>query len=813
MNARGIAWSCLLLSLAGAAVASADPVAVDELLRNARVWQQQGRDDKLRLVYQKLLAIDAGQPQALLGLTEIALREGKSTEAQRLLAQLQRSSGPDAPAAIAEGQDLLRVYTRDLQRLQQLRLLRRGGNTDRATALARELFPKGRAPGSLGIEFAGLLGGRDAQRVAGARPSTGGSGAARPPRDAAAATPSSDDGYWPLLRQAQELRDAGRLAEASERAAAAGTLRLTEPEGALLRAELDARQGRTDAAVAGYRALIDDPAVRGRAVQRLADLLQQGGRVEEALQLAARAGQPDAIDIGAVRQAAEAEQAQGRPGAAIRLLEAALAQRPAEPWLRHDLARLYAGLGQTEAARQVLTEGPTTAEMRYAAALVYASWVQDELALAALAAIPEAERTEGQRALAARLRDAQTRRVAETAAQVERERADAERRRAERIAWRQPTEEAALFPYYRRATDGLSTLRGLELPVVITRPVGAVDTEKDTLHVHRWLHVDAVRLDAGTLAPDFDSASPFGQVLASGQPLAAGLSQRARGLNVGYGHTSDEQRWDVGIVGAGFEVPNLVGGWRRPFTLAGQDLSVELSRRVLTGSLLTYAGTRDPVSGQRWGGVALSAAALRWSGETGPWQHSASLRAGLLNGHNVASNDTVQLRLASDRDTVDTPTLRLNVGVALSVWRYRRNLGFHSYGQGGYYSPQRYASLVLPLQATGRQGLWSYNVRGTLGRSWTYEADTPWYPTDGVLQATSGNPMHSGGGSGGGTSRSLRADVERRLSPHWSAGTSFSADRSAYYAPTQWLLYLRHHEVAQGGEVPLPRPVQPYSQF
>ena len=820
MKRRG-GWLLLVLLALAASAAPVDPVAVQELLRNARVWQQLGRDDKLRLVYQKLLAIDAGQPQALLGLTELALREGKSGEAQRLLAQLQRSTSPDAAAASADGQELLRLYTRELPRLQQLRLLRRGGQTERAAALARELFPGGRAPGALGVEFAGLLGGSGSgsgsRRIAGARPAAGRSGPARPPA-AAPAAPSApttlpDDGYWPLLRQAQDLRDAGRLAEAGERAAAAGVLRPIEPEGALLRAELDARQGRTEAAITAYRALIDDPAVRARAVSRLADLLQQGGRVEEALQWAARTHQPDVIDIGAVRQAAEREQAQGRTAAAIGLLEAALALRPAEPWLRHDLARLHVGLGQTEPAHRVLAEGPPTAEMRYAAALAYAAWGEDEQALATLAAVPEADRSEGQRALVTRLRDAQTRRVAEAAAQAGRDRADTERRRAERTAWRQPTEEAALFPFNRRATDGLSTLRGLELPVVVTRPIDEPDSANDAPRAHRWLHVDAVRLDAGTLAPDLDSASPFGTVLASGQALPAGLSQRARGLNVGFGHSGDEQRWDIGVVGAGFEVPNLVGGWRRPFTLAGQDLSVELSRRVLTGSLLTYAGTRDPVSGRRWGGVTLSAASLRWSGDSGAWSQSASLRAGWLDGRNVASNDTVQLRLATDRDTLDTPTLRLNVGVALSVWRYRRNLGFHSFGQGGYYSPQRYTSLVLPLQATGRQGLWSYNVRGTLGRSWTYEADTPYYPTDAALQAGAGQPMHDGGGRGGGTSRSLRADLERRLSPHWSAGASFSADRSAYYAPTQWLFYLRHHGAAQGGPVPLPRPLQPYSQF
>jgi len=179
----------------------------------------------------------------------------------------------------------------------------------------------------------------------------------------------------------------------------------------------------------------------------------------------------------------------------------------------------------------------------------------------------------------------------------------------------------------------------------------------------------------------------------------------------------------------------------------------------------------------------------------------------------VASNDTLQLRLATDRDIADTASVRLNLGATVSLWRYRRNLGFHSFGQGGYYSPQRYVSLAAPVQAQGRSGPWSYEVRASLGLSKTFEADTAYYPTDAALQRAAGNPVHAGGGSGGGISRSLRADVERRLTPHWSAGASFSADRSAYYAPTQWLFYLRHHGVVQDGAVPLPRPLKPYSQF
>lgn len=867
---RSHALAALMAALAvltGApALANVDPTAVNELLRNAALWLAQGRDDKLRVVLEKLLAIDQRQPQALLLLGELELREGRPAQAQRLLDQLQSGStaqaGPAGTAATqtaaqsaAELQTLLRVYTRDLPRLQQLRLLLRGGNQARAKELARALFPEGRAPGALGREFASLLGGR-AQATSvkapvmptvvpsgmpsGKAPVTAAATAARAPGRANQATPKrttsppdhaalaqapapvEPDRYWPMLREAQALLEGGRLHEASERAANAALLQPTELEGVLLRADLATRLGRTADAEAAYRSLLGEPTSARRARPRLIELLMRGGRVDEALAEAQRPDAAAALDTGALRRAAGAQVEAGQPGLALRWLQAGVALRPLDPWLRHDLARLHRTRGEVAQGRQLVLDGvalaPGDPEMRYAAALVLAALGQDEEALATLAGGPatsETPRSEGQRALAERLLSARTQRAAEAAAQQAAAWAETRRALEAAEARRQPTEQVALFTYSRRADDGKSSLRGQELPLLLERPLqlpffgGGRSGETGT----GWLHLDPVRLDAGAVPADLGAASDFGQVLASGAAPATPLPQRASGLNIGAGWRGQTQRWDVGVIGAGFAQPNLVGGWRQTLDLAGLDAAVEVSRRVLTGSLLAYAGTRDPVSGRTWGGVTLNAASLRLGRYGEGWGLSASLLGGLLKGHNVAENSTLQLRLAADRDWYDSTALRVNAGLSLSQWHYRRNLGFYSFGQGGYYSPQRYTSLGLPLQLQGRQGDWSYWLRAVVSRSWTYEADTPFYPRDGALQAAAGSPLHNGGGRGGGTSHSLRAEIEHRLTAHWSAGVTYNADRSAYYAPTQWLFYLRHSAKPQTGAVPLPQPVQPYAQF
>ena len=122
-------------------------------------------------------------------------------------------------------------------------------------------------------------------------------------------------------------------------------------------------------------------------------------------------------------------------------------------------------------------------------------------------------------------------------------------------------------------------------------------------------------------------------------------------------------------------------------------------------------------------------------------------------------------------------------------------------------------SVGLPLEIAGRRGLLSYDLRATPSRSWTYEQDTPYYPGRADLQARAGNPVH-GAGAGGGLAGSLRADLEYRLSPHWAVGAWLDIDRSAYYAPTQAMLYLRYAVAPQSGPVRYaPSPLTPISQY
>ena len=95
--------------------------------------------------------------------------------------------------------------------------------------------------------------------------------------------------------------------------------------------------------------------------------------------------------------------AKAQPGAALRLLEEAADFTPADPWLRHRIARIYLELAQPHEALQVMDEGMAhddrSVEMRFARALIrnaandYAGAVQD------LEHVPLAQRTDAMQSL------------------------------------------------------------------------------------------------------------------------------------------------------------------------------------------------------------------------------------------------------------------------------------------------------------------------------------------------------------------------------------------------------------------------------
>ncbi|MDB5371559.1 MAG: hypothetical protein JWP04_201, partial [Belnapia sp.] len=128
-----------------------------------------------------------------------------------------------------------------------------------------------------------------------------------------------------------------------------------------------------------------------------------------------------------------------------------------------------------------------------------------------------------------------------------------------------------------------------------------------------------------------------------------------------------------------------------------------------------------------------------------------------------------------------------------------------TFGQGGYYSPQNYAAINIPLDYRSRIGDLSYRVGGTLGYVNWRESDSPAFPTNAGMQALADaearkprSPNDAAvisrfpGQSQNGIIGGLRADVDYALTPQLSLGGAIRYDKAANFDETRVLLRLNN---------------------
>ena len=380
---------------------------------------------------------------------------------------------------------------------------------------------------------------------------------------------------------------------------------------------------------------------------------------------------------------------------------------------------------------------------------------------------------------------------------------------------RNPEIETGWLPAYKSGDAGISQLHAWQVPVYVQMPY--------RYDGHFFAHIDTVHLDAGSLDASDANASTrdtFGTLGATSTPAQSQyLHQATTGVALGAGYTSDAWRVDLGTTPLGFPVHYLVGGARYEFDAGPASFSVSGSRRPETSSQLSYAGMHDPVTGAVWGGVRRDGVDLHSSLDIGMVSLFANLGAGELSGRNVASNQEVTLRTGFTVPVYQRVDTLVSTGLVGNVWHYTDNLRFYSFGQGGYYSPQRYLSLGVPVEWAGRHDALNWDLTATLGVSNSYEKNSPYYPNGlpAGLALTPGLESQVNTGSstrGVAFSYGLAGTVQYRFSPYLLAGAQLSIDRSHDYAPSSALVYLRYTFDARKQDNSLsPRPVRLYSSF
>ncbi len=365
-------------------------------------------------------------------------------------------------------------------------------------------------------------------------------------------------------------------------------------------------------------------------------------------------------------------------------------------------------------------------------------------------------------------------------------------------------------------TRGISEVTNDEYPLLMRYPFG--------YQGHFFAQLDYSTISAGKLnLADFNEAGLFGKIQALGANRLQGLSdQTASGVAFGIGYESDSWRFDAGTTPQGYPLSYWVGGIKKTGNIGNAYYMLDLSRRPMINSLLSYAGVHDPVTGDVWGGVRKNGVEFYSGYDIGRLGLFVQGGGHYLDGVNVKSNTSIMGRTGADWALINDTDMRLTAGFALMYLANGNNRQHYTYGHGGYWSPQDYKSISFPLQWTGRFHKLSYLFRGSGSYSISKQNSADFYPTDRALQLSAyDQPLPSGydrpvydGSSSTAFGYSLTGMLEYQVEKQWFLGARMEIARSPFYTPNFTTFYFRYDFEPRNRPISFPpKPVKPYDRY
>ena len=328
---------------------------------------------------------------------------------------------------------------------------------------------------------------------------------------------------------------------------------------------------------------------------------------------------------------------------------------------------------------------------------------------------------------------------------------------------------------------------------------------------------DTVRYDMGELVPG-EWESMTGTCFSGGCNPAGGKT-RATGSLIAAAWDNGVWAFDIGTTPIGFHYTDITGALSYSFNWGDTSLTAEAYRRAKDASLLAYGGQRDPATGKWWGGVRRTGVSLSASRDDGTgiglW---GKISAETIRGRNVADNTSWQAMGTAYTRLISKPNHEFTPSFFVMLWGFDKDLSGYTFGQGGYYSPQRYVGFNISLNDTGRTENWTWRVTATAGRSYAKTEGIARYPLPGSIPAWQKPNMSdltsvSSTSADWSNSWSVQANLERRLGSHVSVGAAAGISRAPDYNYRWGLVYLRWYIRSWEGNLPMPVPLLvPYSE-
>ncbi|KQM22070.1 cellulose biosynthesis protein BcsC [Novosphingobium sp. Leaf2] len=250
--------------------------------------------------------------------------------------------------------------------------------------------------------------------------------------------------------------------------------------------------------------------------------------------------------------------------------------------------------------------------------------------------------------------------------------------------------------------------------------------------------IDAGRPTGSGLARFGSNATPeaVGIVAALPSALVNADSQNASGVAFSGGYESDLLQIEAGTTPIGMGQTKFAG--RAAITpKIGQNVRATafVEQRPVTDSIISYAGTLDPVTGERWGQVMRTAGGVGLSYDdqgSGVYGEGRYYR---LTGTNVLKNTGYEANVGGYLQAYKGQHSRVTVGLNVNYQGYDKSQNYFTYGNGGYFSPQSFISVGFPVNYTMQDDRWDASASFTPGFQSYKEDQSPIYPTDAAAQA------------------------------------------------------------------------------
>jgi tetratricopeptide (TPR) repeat protein len=331
-----------------------------------------------------------------------------------------------------------------------------------------------------------------------------------------------------------------------------------------------------------------------------------------------------------------------------------------------------------------------------------------------------------------------------------------------------PRAEMKLGFRERSGETGLSGLRQLSGTATLSTGVagGRVSVSATPMVI------DSGRPTGSSLARFGRNATPEAQGIVNALPsvLTQADTQHASGVAVAASYDSPGVRIDVGSTPIGFENTEVTWGFTgKPKISNTVSAQGWVKREPVTDSVVSYAGTRDPVTGERWGQVMRTGggASLSWDDQgTGVYADVSGYR---YTGENVRRNRGYQANAGGYLPLYRDGHSTLTGGLNLNWQAFDNNQNYFTYGHGGYFSPQSFLSMSLPIRYAYNSTRWEGRLGVAPGYQ-SFEQDrAPIYPTDPNAQAELD------------ALKARNTDVRSYYDSLSNTGFAFSADGSLFY--------------------------------